>query len=129
MDKLNGRQRFFLYFPLVLGIIALLYRTFNPLEHALFPNCPIKTITGLDCPGCGAQRAAHYLLNGEIQLALVQNSFVFIIAPYLLLGFYLQLVPEPKTWETRLKKTLYNQKAIIGLGIIALIYTILKNTL
>ena len=26
--------------------------------------CPFKAMTGLDCPGCGATRAIHQLLNG-----------------------------------------------------------------
>ena len=28
--------------------------------------CPFKAWTGLDCPGCGATRAAHQLLNGHV---------------------------------------------------------------
>lgn len=49
--------------------------------------------TDLECPGYRGERAAHYLFNGEIQLAFIQN------------------------------------KAIVILSMIALIYTIIKNTL
>lgn len=121
------RPYFFVLYPIVIGGIAFIYKHFNPLESSLFPRCPIKTITGLDCPGCGIQRATHHLLNGEFQLALVQNPLLFILTPYLLLGFYLQLVPQPNETEIKLRKILYSQKAIIILGIVTLLYTIIRN--
>lgn len=123
------RAHFFIIYPVITGSIALIYKYFNPLESVFFPSCPIKTITGVDCPGCGTQRAAHHLLNGEFQLAFAQNSLLFILVPYLLLGFYLQLVPQPTETEFKLRSVLYSQKAIIILGIVALMYTIIRNIL
>lgn len=41
--------------------------------------CPFKAWTGLDCPGCGATRAAHQLLNGHLGAALDLNA-VFVLA-------------------------------------------------
>src|SRR4029079_1546856 len=41
--------------------------------------CPFKAWTGLDCPGCGATRAAHQLLNGHLRAALELNA-VFVLA-------------------------------------------------
>jgi hypothetical protein len=41
--------------------------------------CPFKAWTGLDCPGCGATRAAHQLLNGHVATALGLNA-VFVVA-------------------------------------------------
>lgn len=29
------------------------------------PRCPFKWVTGLDCPGCGSQRALRALLSGH----------------------------------------------------------------
>jgi hypothetical protein len=45
--------------------------------------CPFKAWTGLDCPGCGATRAAHQLLNGHLLAALDLNA-VFVLAVPLL---------------------------------------------
>ncbi|WP_317164269.1 DUF2752 domain-containing protein [Sphingobacterium luzhongxinii] len=121
------RSHFFILYPVIIGGIGLIYKYFNPLESVFFPRCPTKTITGLDCPGCGMQRAAHHLLNGEIQLAFIQNPLLFALTPYILLGFYLQLVPQPTETEFKLRRVLYSQKAIIILGVITLIYTIIRN--
>lgn len=129
MCEPNKRQRFFIFYSLTLGSIVLLYKYFNPLEHALLPKCPIKMITGLDCPGCGGQRAAHHLLNGELQLSFTQNPLLFIFTPYLLLGFYIQLIPQPTTKELQLKRIFYSQKAMTILGIISLLYAASRNIL
>jgi len=46
--------------------------------------CPFKAWTGLDCPGCGATRAAHQLLNGHV-LAAMDLNLVFVLAAPLVL--------------------------------------------
>ena len=48
--------------------------------------CPFKAWTGLDCPGCGATRAAHQLLNGHLGAALGLNA-VFVLALPLVIGW------------------------------------------
>jgi hypothetical protein len=45
--------------------------------------CPFKAWTGLDCPGCGATRAAHQLLNGHVLAALDLNAVFVLAAPLL----------------------------------------------
>ncbi|PZP45819.1 MAG: DUF2752 domain-containing protein [Pseudopedobacter saltans] len=35
------------------------------LEHHLL-SCPFKSLTGIDCPGCGMQRSVIALLRGHI---------------------------------------------------------------
>jgi Protein of unknown function (DUF2752) len=51
---------------------------------SIFPMCPIKALTGLDCPGCGGLRATHDLLHGNLLLALRDNAFLVVIGPLLL---------------------------------------------
>ena len=45
--------------------------------------CPFKAWTGLDCPGCGATRAAHQLLNGHVMAALDLNVLFVLAVPFL----------------------------------------------
>ncbi len=40
----------------------------NP-EQYMIP-CPMKTITGIPCPGCGVQRAILEMLNGNILVGI-----------------------------------------------------------
>lgn len=62
--------------------IVFVYSKYNPADSHWFPQCPIKQITGLSCPGCGAQRAVHSLLNGKWHEALSYNYFFVIGIPY-----------------------------------------------
>ena len=40
--------------------------------------CPVKAITGLDCPGCGITRMFVALFHGNIYQAFRYNPLVFI---------------------------------------------------
>jgi hypothetical protein len=51
---------------------------------ALYPACPFKTMTGLDCPGCGITRALHALVRGDVGRALDHNVLFVLALPVLL---------------------------------------------
>ena len=57
------------------------------MQEWLLP-CPIKTVTGIDCPGCGFQRSLLALLQGQWQ-----ESYRFYppTVPLLILLFYILL--------------------------------------
>ena len=64
----------------VLGSGAVLF-FFDPMEHGFYPICLFHTLTGLNCPGCGATRAAYQLLHGHLLRALHDNAlFVLMLA-------------------------------------------------
>ncbi|MDR3552125.1 MAG: DUF2752 domain-containing protein [Clostridia bacterium] len=48
----------------------------------LFP-CIFRSITGLDCPGCGMTRAFYCLLHLDFAQAFRYNPFCFVLAPIL----------------------------------------------
>ncbi|NDV80999.1 DUF2752 domain-containing protein [Bacteroides sp. 51] len=41
------------------------------------------TLTGLECPACGSQRAVHQFLHLNIAEGIRYNPFLFISIPYL----------------------------------------------
>ena len=57
---------------------------FDPKTAGLFPVCPLFSMTGFACPGCGLTRGFHALLHGDVVTALDYNAlipfFAFAIA-------------------------------------------------
>jgi hypothetical protein len=49
----------------------------------LFPGCPFKMLTGLNCPACGGLRMTHDLLHGDLSAAVVDNVFLLVSLPLL----------------------------------------------
>jgi hypothetical protein len=60
-------------------------------EGGLFPGCPLRELTGLDCPGCGGTRALHALTHGDIGTALDHNVVIAVLLPLLLVAWGLWL--------------------------------------
>jgi hypothetical protein len=56
-----------------LGAGAIVF-FFNPSTHGFFPTCLFHSVTGLNCPGCGATRALYALLHGQFSVALKDNA-------------------------------------------------------
>ena len=81
---MKARRGFLLAARAVIIIIlaAGVYYRYNPAASFLFPQCPLKALTGLSCPGCGIQRAFHAVLNGHLSEALSYNYFFILSIPY-----------------------------------------------
>src|SRR5208283_4973360 len=61
-----------------LGSGAVLF-FFDPAKHGFYPICLFHSLTGWNCPGCGATRAAYQLLHGHLLRALHDNA-LFVLA-------------------------------------------------
>lgn len=81
----NARQ------PLVLGIVGVVAAgytaTVDPNHSHAFPLCPLKLVTGIDCPVCGSLRAAHSLLHGHVGAAAGHNLLFVVSVPFVLLAW------------------------------------------
>jgi len=64
----------------VLAACLLLY-FFNPEQVPIYPQCPFRKWTGLDCPGCGGLRAMHQLLHGNVLAAFRFNALAVLLIP------------------------------------------------
>ncbi len=93
--------------------IAVLFVT----KYNIVVDCPILTITGFYCPGCGITRLFQSLLAGQIYQAFRYNPLLFII----LITTPVYLVIYPKINQKNNKRILY------GTVIIVLLYTVLRN--
>jgi len=55
----------------------------EPSRIGLALPCPLRTMTGLDCPLCGATRATTQLLRGNVPGALDLNALYVAVLPAL----------------------------------------------
>ena len=68
---------------IIAGAGAVWY--FDSTKAAFFPVCPLYSLTGFACPGCGLTRGFHALLHGDVVTALDYNALLPLFA--LLIGF------------------------------------------
>ena len=45
------------------------------------PFCPMATVLGIPCPGCGLTRATLALLRGDVRGALALHPLVLLLSP------------------------------------------------
>lgn len=69
-------------------------------------------VTGLECPGCGSQRAFHQLLHFNIAGAFHQNPMVVLYLPYIVIGLYLEYLGG-KEKHPRVRNILFGKWAAI----------------
>jgi hypothetical protein len=74
----------------VLGTGALVTGAFGYIgvvdphkPDSIFPICPFRLLTGLNCPGCGALRMIHDVLHGDLAAAVNDNVLLLIGVPLL----------------------------------------------
>lgn len=113
-----------LFLLLSAGGFALLFLV-DPSRTPLVP-CLFRTLTGLDCPGCGMTRAFHALLHFQLLRALRFNVFCIVVAPALLLLWaeLLSFFSRGRFFRMPLR---IPTAVLIGFGILVLAFTVLRN--
>ena len=66
---------------LAAAALLCLYAWVDPAQTWWMPKCAFRALTGWDCPGCGAQRALHALLRGDVAQAWRANPYFLIAVP------------------------------------------------
>ena len=106
-----------------LGSGAVLF-FFDPAKHGFYPICLFHSLTGWNCPGCGATRAAYQLLHGHLLRALHNNAlFVLTLAALAAQGAWLAV----KKIRNQPVAFVVPPKMLWGLLILALVFTGLRN--
>lgn len=108
-------------------ILVYIYREFNPETILYFPKCPFLALTGLECPGCGSQRAIHHLLNLELIAAMRENALMVIAIPYIATGIALDSIKRPSEKISSARQRFYGRYAMILSLVTILIFWVVRN--
>lgn len=84
----------------------------------LFPACPFKAMTGLNCPACGGLRMVHDVLHGDFAAAVVDNVFVLVGLPLLLAWIVLRR-RQDRPWATT--------STLVVILVAAITWTVVRN--
>ncbi|GAB2815546.1 DUF2752 domain-containing protein [Lentzea nigeriaca] len=82
------------------GAVLLLFVDPNQPGN-LLPKCPIKWLTGFNCPGCGATRMVHALLHGDVVGAFHYNAVLLVLGVPLFLWLFGRWTHDRWTGERR----------------------------
>jgi hypothetical protein len=103
---------------------ALALWRLDPAGSSLFPRCPSRALLGVHCPGCGALRATHHLLHGDLAAAFRMNPLLVALAPLLAVGLLQDVFP--RLWP-RLRAERAPAWRMVALWGIVLGYGVLRN--
>ena len=106
--------------------VLFIFFYIDPNVYPFFPRCPFLVVTGLECPGCGSQRAFHQLLHFNIAGAFHQNPMVVLYLPYVLVGLYFEYLGG-KQKLPRVRNILYGKEAAIIIFISIILFWIGRN--
>ncbi len=110
----------------LIAAMAIIYHDVNPLESSKFPQCAFYKATGYLCPGCGGQRAFHYLLRGEFGESFAQNQLLWIGTLYIILLQILR-IPSPSGRLGRIREHLSGAGACAAWIVAILAFGVLRN--
>ncbi|HIY20662.1 MAG TPA: DUF2752 domain-containing protein [Candidatus Flavonifractor merdigallinarum] len=104
--------------------LGLAYALWGSVTGLWIP-CPIHTLTGLDCPGCGVTRMCLALLRLDFSGAWAANPGLLLLSPLLLWLLLWQTVDYIRTGVCR--TTFW--RSILGWSLVVLLvgYGVLRN--
>jgi len=89
------------------------------------PLCPFRAATGLDCPLCGATRAAHHLFRGDVIGALGYNAIFVLAAPLLLVGAF--LVARQAFGGPAVRMPQPSRRTVVAILTVVVVFTVVRN--
>lgn len=108
-------------------VLAVIYYRYDPSQGGgWFPRCGMYALTGLRCPGCGLQRAAHALLHGDVAAALRFNALLPFIVAALAASIYAEWRHDP---SSRLWRAVRHPATTIIIIVVMILWTIVRNFL
>lgn len=110
---------------IVTAVIAI-YAAVDPVQAQWMPKCPVYTLTGWKCPGCGSQRMLHALLTGNIGEAFSCNPLLLCMMPVIAVLLFAEIWRRSRP---RLYARLYSPATIAVILTAIILWTIVRNIL
>lgn len=82
------------------------------MEEFMLP-CLNKQLFGIDCPGCGAQRAFLLIFQGEFSAALKMYPAIYSIIPLIFFLFVNIFIKFKNDWLLKIGLIIFNVIVII----------------
>lgn len=121
---------------------AFYIRAVDP-NNGGYPFCPLKYVTGIDCPACGGLRCVHALMNGDIGAAMDQNLLAVFVLPLIAIWAVFALVAKwrgdepgevgssadttPPAGAAAVNRAAAMRVLIIALIAFAVVFTVVRN--
>lgn len=122
----SSRIAFIAGLILLASAIAAVYYNFDPADTRWLPRCLFHEFSGLKCPGCGAQTAAHALVHGDFAGAWRANPFLMFIVPLFPLMLWLELASESRP---RIYARFYSRPVAFAICASVILWALLRNLL
>ncbi len=104
---------------------AMVVWYFNPSNVNFLPVCPLYSMTGFACPGCGLTRGFHALFHGDLMTAIDFNALIPLFA--LLFGFFFLSMVLVAIRGRAFPKWAYSPKPLFGFFVLLIVFGILRN--
>ncbi|MPS74167.1 MAG: DUF2752 domain-containing protein [Chryseobacterium sp.] len=124
---MKSRKKSIVIFVFFLALICIYY-FFDPTKYSFFLKCPLKTITGYECAGCGVQRAFHSLLHFRFLEAFKYNPLLVISISVLVFVLLINFVKRYYNLKIKRDNYIFNKKSIILILIMVFVFSLLRNS-
>lgn len=115
---------FSIIFPI---IIITLYYFYNEANSAWSMQCTFHQVTGLQCPGCGGQRALHHLLHGNLITSLRYNALFVIFIPFFIYLYIILIKVYGLKKQIYIDNFLFSRRFGWSVLVVAISFFILRN--
>ena len=99
MKKMTDADRQKLRWMAAAAAATVIYAVWFSLTGIGIP-CPIRLVTGFQCPGCGITHMLASLLHGNLRGAWASNPFLLVTSPVLLYLVFRE-IRKPETSRGR----------------------------
>lgn len=112
------------------GVVAMaggssLVWYFDPSKVNFLPVCPLYSMTGFACPGCGLTRGFHALFHGDILKALDYNALIPIFV--VVLGYLFVALVILAVRGRGLPMIIKQPGWLVGLLVVMIVFGVVRN--